>query len=518
MNKKWITIGVLGVIVLGGGFWGYKHFTAKPAAATPITAPAKMGDVSKVITATGTVNYPLTIPLSFPEGGKLTALNVNVGDVVKKGQVLAQLDTTNFQLAVAQSQTNLTSALARLQSLKDAFTDQTMAQAQASLARAQQALTIAQQNADPNYLASQVFLANQNVLLDSNSLAKAEQSDNSASIQSAASALNQAQAALTTAQNAQNGGAAKALAAAQADLVSAQAQVDQQKQGPTLGNLQSAQAGIDQAQAALDLAKTNVTDATLLAPADGLITVVTVQNYQNVGTSTVTPIMTMAPDQNNLQIDTAVDQADIGQVKVGQKADITLDSAPNQHISGTVSRVAPQGTTVSNVTTFNVTLHIDSPSPLLHAAMSVNVSIILAEAKNVLTVPSEAIRGNGTRKGVLVLDPASVDSNTTGTASRQKQNSNQTGTTSGATQSGGNNPATTAGRSGGNALMPANTHFVSVETGLDDGSNVEIKSGLTEGEEVVIGTKSSSTPNSTGTGGGRGGTPNPMRALGGGRG
>ncbi|MFZ3101769.1 MAG: HlyD family efflux transporter periplasmic adaptor subunit [Desulfitobacteriaceae bacterium] len=485
MNKKWITIGVLGVVVLGGGYWAYKHFTAKPVTATSITDIAKLGDVRKVITATGTVNYPLTIPLSFPEGGKLVALNVNVGDVVKKGQVLAQLDLTNLQLAVTQSQTNLTSALARLQSLKDAFTEQSMAQAQASLARAQQALTTAQQNADPNYLANQVFLANQNVLLSSNSLAKAQQGGNSASIQSATSALTQAQTALTAAQSLQNGGAAAALTAAQADLAAAQAQVDQQNQGPKTGDLESVRAGIAQAQAALDMAKTNVADATLVAPADGLITVVTVQNYQNVGTSTVTPIMTMAPDQNNLQIDTAVDQADIGQVKVGQKADITLDSAPNQHISATVSRVAPQGNTVSNVTTFNVTLHLDSPSSLLHAAMSTNVSIILAEAKNVLTVPFEAIRGNGTHKGVLV--PGTGPAGSTGTA----------------------------GRSGGNAAMPANTHYVSVETGLDDGSNAEIKSGLTEGQEVVIGTRSSSAAKNTGT---TGSGANPMRALSGGGG
>ena len=65
MNKKWVTIGVLGVLVLGGGYWGYKHFTTKPAVATNITAKAKMGDVSKVITATGTVNFPHSIPVNL---------------------------------------------------------------------------------------------------------------------------------------------------------------------------------------------------------------------------------------------------------------------------------------------------------------------------------------------------------------------------------------------------------------------------------------------------------------------
>ena len=65
MKKKWVTIGVIAVVVVGGGFWGYKHFTAKPKVAANITAKAKMADVSKVITATGTVNFPQSLPLTF---------------------------------------------------------------------------------------------------------------------------------------------------------------------------------------------------------------------------------------------------------------------------------------------------------------------------------------------------------------------------------------------------------------------------------------------------------------------
>src|SRR5665648_757026 len=71
MNKKWVTIGVLGVLVLGGGYWTYKHFTVKPAVASNITAKAKMGSVKKVISATGTVNFPHSIPLQFSNKGQL---------------------------------------------------------------------------------------------------------------------------------------------------------------------------------------------------------------------------------------------------------------------------------------------------------------------------------------------------------------------------------------------------------------------------------------------------------------
>ncbi len=220
----------------------------------------------------------------------------------------------------------------------------------------------------------------------------------------------------------------------------AQNAVDLQALGPKSSDLKLAQANINQAQAALDAANKDLSEATLVAPIDGIITEVSAKENQNVTTESV--IMTMAAGQDSLQIDTSVDQADISQVKVGQKTDITLDSTPDEHISGTVSQIAPVGKTTSNVTTFDVTILLDSPSPLLYASMSTNVSIILEEAKGVLSVPSEAVQTRRDSKGVLI--PGS-----------------------------GSNTA---------------PQFVTVETGLDDGTNIEIKSGLTEGQEVIVST------------------------------
>ncbi len=505
MNKKWITIGVLGVMVLGGGYWAYKHFTTKPAVATTINGQVKLGDVRKAITATGTVNFLNPIPLSFQVGGKLIELNVKAGDVVKKGQVLAQLDTTNLKSAVTQSQIGLLQAQAKLQQLQDSFTELTMAQAQSQLAKAQVNLMTVQQNTDPNYIANQVYIASQNVLIASNALAKAQQSGNNSSIQSAQSALSQAQNALTTAQNLQNGGAAQTLLAAQIEVDVAKNAVALQAQGPKSVDLTVAQSNIEQAQASLEIANKNLADASIIAPIDGIMTTVTAQNYQNVGTTT---IMTMAAGQDSLQVDTSVDQADITQLKLGQKADITLDSVPNQHISGTVSQIAPLGTTVQNVTTFNVTILLDSPSPLLHASMNANVSIIINEAKNVLTIPSEAVRGNGDRKMVMVPGPA-TDAKT-GTGNQQNSKPSATQGQGGTSGQGGQ-------FTGNNAAMAGvNAHFVSVVTGLDDGTNVEIKSGLSEGEEIVVGTRFASSTAKTSTGGfgaGSGGN-DPGRAMG----
>ncbi|MDP4160732.1 MAG: HlyD family efflux transporter periplasmic adaptor subunit [Bacillota bacterium] len=512
MNKKWVTIGVLGVLVLGGGYWGYKKFTTKPAVSTNITAKAKMGDVNKVITATGTVSYPHSIPLTFPttgnssQAGTIVELNVKAGDSVKAGQVLARIDDTKLKTSVLQAQANVTSAQSKLQNLEDSFNDQTRAQAQASLAKAKQNLTAAQQNAEAGYLGNQVTLATQNVKQASDNLAKAQQSGNASSIQSSQNSLNQALDALTAAKNLQNGGAAEALAASQADVTAAQYQVNQQAQGPKASDVQSAQASIQIAQAQLASAQADLNDAAIVAPVDAVVVSCPLQLGQD---SDAKSIITITPAGDNLEVDAAIDQSDITQCKVGQKVDITLDAYPNQHISGTVNAVALQGTTTQNVTTYTVTAMVDQASDLLRAGMNANVNIIVAQAKNVLTVPSEAVKTRGNRTFVTAPVTSSASTGKDGQAA-------QSGTQPG--NSGNAGSGNTGNANAGSRNASANVRMIPVEIGLDDGTNVEIKSGLEEGQEVIIGTRSSSTTTNANSSGFRlgGGGGNPARAMGGG--
>ncbi|AFM43226.1 multidrug resistance efflux pump [Desulfosporosinus acidiphilus SJ4] len=508
MNKKWVTIGVVGVLILGGGYWGYKHFTAKPAAASYTTAKATMGDVQKVITATGTVNYPHSITLTFPtsgsasSAGKIVELNVKAGDTVKAGEVLAKIDDTKLNTSVLQAQANVTSAESKLQTLEDSYNDQTRAQAESSLEKAKENLTTAQQNADPSYLANQVTIANENVQQASNNLAKAQMSNNPSSIQSAQSALNSALNDLTTAKNNQNGGAAQALASAQADVTAAQYQVNQQEQGPNPADVSSAQANIQIAQAQLASAQADLADASIVAPVDAVVVDCPLQLGQD---SDSKSIITLTPVGDKLEVDAAIDQADITQCKVGQKVDITLDSYPNNHISGTVNAVALQGTTTSNVTTYQVTASVDQNSDLLRAGMNANINIIVAEANNVLTVPSEAVKTRGSQSFVMV--PAAPGTSTgTGNSQSQSQSKSQsqaqsnTGNNrSGNGSNGYSGSGYTGSRNTGARNATANVRMVPVVTGLDDGTNVEIKSGLQEGQEVITGSVSSTTKSSSNT-------------------
>lgn len=482
-SKKWVTLGVVGVMVLGGGYWTYKHFTAQPVLAANITAKATMGSVNKVITATGMVNFPHSIPLQFSNNGQVVELNIKDGDSVKKGQVLARIDDADLKTAVVQQQANLMTAQSKLQSLRDGFNVQTKAVAQSALAKAQQgvtnaqqSLTTAEQNANQSYLNNQVSLAEQNVKQASDDLAKAQQSGSTVS----SAALNQALAALTTAQNAKNGGGALTLASAQAQYVSAQADVTsaqykikQDAAGPTVADVQSTQASIAQAQAQLDSANAKLAEATILAPTDAMVISSGLQLYQYTTDSSVITITPTEGTGSSLEVAATIDQADIAQVKIGQKVDITLDAYPDEHSNGSVSLVALQGTTASNVTTFKVTVSVDQASDKLLSGMNANIDIVVADATDVLTVPSEAIKTIGAKKQVIV--PVSTSVQKAGKVDQAGQ--------------AGTKPQARSGQNTSNAGV----RNVVVEVGLDDGTNVEIKSGLKEGQEVVIGTSTATT-------------------------
>lgn len=473
LSKKWVTMGVVSVLVLGGGYWTYKHFTPEPVVATNLTAKAIMGDVSKIITATGTVSFPHATPLTFVQAGKIVELNVKVGDIVNKGQVLAKIDDAKLGTAVLQAKANLMSAQAKLQTIQDGFNAQTFAQAKASHVKAQQSLTTAQQNADLSYLSNQVLLADQAVKQASDALAKAKQSGTTASVQSAQNSLVQALKDQTTAENSQNGGAAQALASAQADLAAAEFQVEQQAQGPKSGDLQSARASIEIAQVQLASAQTDLLNSSIIAPMDAVVVNAPLQLYQQ---SDAKSIITITPVGNNLQVDALIDQADIAQVKVGQRVDVTLDAYPDVLDSGIVSLVALQGTIVSNVTTFAVTVTVDNSSEFLRAGMNANINIVVAEAKDVLTVPSEAIRTRGNNQKIVLIPSISGEENAGKVDPAAQPN---------ATPKIVKNPAGTP--------TVGNSQSILVEIGLDDGTKVEIKSGIKVGQEVITGTSSSAT-------------------------
>jgi HlyD family secretion protein len=168
---------------------------------------------------------------------------------------------------------------------------------------------------------------------------------------------------------------------AQTNADSASAQVD------------AAKAQVEQMKAALKVAETNLGYTRILSPVDGTVISRSVDVGQTVAASYQTPtLFTIAQDLRKMQIETSVDEADIGKIKNSQAVEFTIDAYPDMTFKGVVSEVRNSPTTVSNVVTYVVIVNVDNPELKLKPGMTANVTIIIDEKKGVLRVPDSALR------------------------------------------------------------------------------------------------------------------------------
>jgi len=204
-----------------------------------------------------------------------------------------------------------------------------------------------------------------------------------------------------------------------------------------------AEAQVESDQITLLDARQRLDETKVVAPIDGVVSARNVQVGQIIssGISNVgggTTMLTLA-DLSRMFILASVDESDIGGVKIDQPTEITADAFPGTRFRGKVVRVATKGVTASNVVTFEAKIEvIGKNKSLLKPEMTANLEIIAARKDNVLFVPVEAVHGRGERTFVLAI----------------KKN--------------------------------GQTEERQVESGIDDGINIEIMSGLSEGETVII--------------------------------
>lgn len=212
-------------------------------------------------------------------------------------------------------------------------------------------------------------------------------------------------------------------------------------------------AQVAQAQASLKIAETNLQYTNILSPVDGTVISRSVDVGQTVAASFQTPtLFSIAQDLTKMQINTSVDEADIGKVQTGQDVSFSVDAYPDTVFNGKISEVRSSPTTVSNVVTYDVIVKVDNPQLKLKPGMTANVSITIETRSNVLRVPNAALRFK---------------------------------------------PETAAGKSESNQerrmkgtkvwiLEKEKPRPVQVTTGISDGNYTEISSGkLAEGENII---------------------------------
>ncbi|MBC8062331.1 MAG: HlyD family efflux transporter periplasmic adaptor subunit [Clostridiaceae bacterium] len=233
----------------------------------------------------------------------------------------------------------------------------------------------------------------------------------------------------------------------------------------------------------------------IVAPIDGVITKLTYKVGDSVKAGDE---VSNISDPTQMQFDVPIDELDIAKIAVGQKTTITVDALPSSSttpVNGEVLKIAVQGTPVSGVTTFPVTIKVTDNLDKLKGGMNANGNIIVSNKQNVLYVPIEAVTTTGGRsivwvKGAGTGSAAGGNPPTTGTGNRP------------ATGTGGTRPTTgTGGNTGGfnrtgmtgaaGATTSATNYYEGavrtvVEIGVNNDTSIEIVSGLKEGQVVVL--------------------------------
>ncbi len=212
-------------------------------------------------------------------------------------------------------------------------------------------------------------------------------------------------------------------------------------------------AQIAQTEAALKIAETNMGYTKILSPVDGVVISRNVDIGQTVAASFQTPtLFTIAQDLTKMQINTNVDEADIGNISVGQDVEFTVDAYPEVNFKGTVSQVRNSPTVVQNVVTYDVVIKVDNPDLKLKPGMTANVSIVLTGKKDILRIPNAALR----------FSPDAKDKGRTQGQPKEKGH-------------------------GVWVLEDGKAKRVPVKTGISNGNYTELVSGgISEGQELIV--------------------------------
>jgi len=236
--------------------------------------------------------------------------------------------------------------------------------------------------------------------------------------------------------------------------------------------LAQAEANVVVKQAALDSAEANLSYCKITSPVNGIVISRKVDIGQTLAAAMSTPILfTIAQDITKMHISASVSEADIGQVKVGQTVNFKVDAFTDEIFHGKVIQVRMAATTTSNVVTYDTIIDVDNPEQKLFPGMTADVSILVAERKNVLKVSNAALRYTPpTNASYDSSPPAKL-------ASGQR--------------------LAYAPADNGKKLKP-----VVVKAGISDGVDTEIQDGVSEGLMLVT-----STANATKAPSGFGGPP-----------
>lgn len=324
-------IGLILLLVAGLCVSAYAYFSpaAERSDLSFEAAPVDKGSIERSVSATGSVQALITVDVSSQLSGQMSEVRVDFNSKVKTGDLLAKIDPQTFASKVASAEANLAIAKSNV---------------------AVQEATIAKSNALVEQAERDV--ARQKSLADRG---------------------NTPQVTLETSET--------TLATAKADLLVARA------------NLVNAKAVITQRDTEVFQAKLDLSRTEIKSPIDGVVIGRSIDPGGTVAASLQAPVLfQIAQDLSQIQIETQVDEADIGAVEAGNAVTFTVDAYPEQTFSGKVAQVRIAGTAINNVVTYTVVVLAENPRQKLLPGMTATVRIVTGARTDVLRVPNDAIR------------------------------------------------------------------------------------------------------------------------------
>lgn len=353
--KKRKTPLALIVLVVAGGLAAAAFWGRNASASDYITARVERGNVEVNVSATGTVQAVTTVQVGSQVSGTVSWLGADFNSQVKKGQIVARLDPAVFQAQVDNSRANVVNAEAAVAS---AETDINNQKANVQAAKANQEVTRVQRD-DAIALVKRYEELSSVISGRDIEAAKAQAGAAAARYEQAGAQVGQTQAA----------------------SASAKAKLDQAK------------ASVTQAKAQLQQSQLNLDHSIISSPIDGVVVSRNVDVGQTVAASLQAPtLFTIANDLTKMQVLASVDEADVGQIKQGIKANFAVDAYPGETFSGEITQVRLNAQTLQNVVTYSAVIDVANPDMKLRPGMTANITVPVARKDNVLTVPNAALR------------------------------------------------------------------------------------------------------------------------------
>ncbi|HEV8484365.1 MAG TPA: efflux RND transporter periplasmic adaptor subunit [Blastocatellia bacterium] len=354
IKKRRILLVIL--VLIGGGAVATALLWGRNASASDyITAKIERTTVEVKVSATGTVQAVTTVQVGSQVSGTVSFLGADFNSQVKKDQVVARLDPAIFQAQVDNSKANVLNAEA---AVRGAETEINSQKANLSASKANQEVTRVQRD-------------------DALALVKRyKELVNVISGRDLEGAQAQANAAIGRYEQ-----ATAQIAQIQAANESAKAKLEQSK------------ASLTQARAQLDQSQLNLSHTIITSPIDGVVVSRNVDKGQTVAASLQAPtLFTIANDLTRMQVLASIDEADVGQIRQGIKADFQVDAYPGETFSGQISQVRLNAQTLQNVVTYSAVIDVSNPDLKLRPGMTANITVSVARKDDVLTVPNAALR------------------------------------------------------------------------------------------------------------------------------